>query len=122
VLLFFHDIGIPLWIGYLWLFGLITCPIFSGIGIYYLKQKQIKQSTFVLSLIALLVFFLLCHLINILPDMQMSAIVYLAVPFGFVATATLGFIGLIPIALLIGIALNFLSIIGLVRFIEKKFE
>ena len=122
MLLFFYDIGIILWQIYLLLFGLITCPIFGGTGIYYLKQKQIKQSTFVLSLIALLGFFLLCYLINILPNTQMSALVYLAVPFGFVATTILGFIGLIPIAFLVGIALNFLSILGLIRFIEKKFE
>jgi len=120
--LFFHDIGMPPWMVYLWLFGLLTCPIFSGIGVYYLIRKKYKQSTFVLSFITLALFFLCFFLINLLPKLETDFLFYLTLPFGFVATITLIFTGLPYVAHLIGIVLNFLAIFGAVGLIEKVFE
>ena len=125
MILFFSGVFFPEWAVYLWLFGLLTCPLFGGIGIHYLLRKKYQQSTLVLSFIALLLIFLCCHLINFsLP--QSDYFFYLSTPFGFVATITLLFMGLPVIPFLIGIVLNFLAIFGVVglieRFVKKRLD
>ena len=122
MLLFFHDIGMPPWFIYLWLFGLLTCPIFSGIGIYYLIRKKFKQSTFVLSFIVVVLLFLCCFLFNLLPRLENDFLFYLTFPFGFVATLTLIFTGLALVGHLIGMVLNFLAVFGVVGLIERFVE
>lgn len=122
MVLFLKGVFFPDWMVYLSLFGLVACPIFSGIGIYYLIRKKYKQSTIVLSLITSFLFFGGCHLFNLLPDTQMSFLVYLTVPFGFAATAIFGLMGLSVFALLIGTTLNFMAIFGAVGLIERFFE
>ena len=125
MVLFFSGVFVPEWAVCLWLFGLLTCPIFGGIGIHYLLRKKYQQSTLVLSFIALLLIFLCCHLINFsLP--QSDYFFYLSTPFGFVATITLLFMGLPVIPFLIGIVLNFLAVFGIVglieRFVKKRLD
>ncbi|MCY7344587.1 MAG: hypothetical protein LH614_00040 [Pyrinomonadaceae bacterium] len=120
--IFFHDIGMPFWMPYLWLFGLLTCPIFGGIGISYLIRKKYNQSTFVLSFMVFALLFLCCFLIDLLPKLETDFLFYLTFPFGFVATITLVFTGLSYVAYLIGIILNFLAVFGLVGLIEKIIE
>ncbi len=117
--LFFHDLGIPSWIFFLCLFGLFACPVFSGLGIYYLVKKNVKQSTFVLAFITFLLLAFSYHFFNVSLYLSIDFFPYITAPFGSVITIILMMIGLSYIAYLIGISTNLLAIFGLVRLIER---
>lgn len=123
MLFFFHDIGIPLWLPPLFLVSVVTCPVLCIMAIRYLLYKQIKTSTAVLSALAIFLLAVAFLAFNIGSIYQIEFLAFMTAPFGSAAAIVL-VIENAPMDLTYGIGLliNFLSVFGLVRFIEKRFE
>lgn len=119
--LLFHDIGMPVWGIFLFLFGIFVSPVWVIAGIYYLVRKEYEKSTFILFSTAVLLLSL-SYLVFRISLISMDFFAYVTAPFGS-ATAFLLSVAGIPLTIVYGIgaSVNFSAVFGPVRFIEKRF-
>jgi hypothetical protein len=118
MILLFSGLYFPDWMLYLSLFEMVSCPILSVAGIYFLTKANYKKSTLVLSFIILFLFFVIGFFSGLFDDFVLG----LLLPFGFAPAFILVITGLSIFGVLIGIVLNVLSVFGLVRLVERFFE
>ena len=127
--LFFAEFGIPAWFAVFFLIGLLICPIFCAMAIFYTCRRDFRTSTIVLALVTfLLLSTCLFPLVNsetsnnTLRDISYY-LFYLSYPFGFTSVMLLAaFQGINDWRLfdaVSGIIVNLLAIFGMVRFIQK---
>ncbi len=98
--------------------GLALCVL----GIYYLRSADLELSTFAVSLGLIAIFSLVTYFA--LGPLPVESIPSLSsVPFGFLTRRLLPSVG-IPaiIAYFIGFAINFLALVGVARWIQKRRE
>lgn len=121
MLLFFHDIGFPAWGVALFLIGLLVSPVLFFIGARYLIRGDIRRWTIAWS--GIIVFLLgvgFVWLTEASTD-DRRFLTDLIMPFGMPAALPLSMSGApTVVTFLFGLAFQSVSVIGLVRFIEKR--
>jgi hypothetical protein len=134
--LFFSEFGIPASFAFFLILGLLICPVFSVMGIFYIYHREYNASTVLISLAAFLLLSACSFpFVNSLADNDTLRDVsyylfYLSYPFGFTATMLLAafqhsLFGINDSRFLpavCGILVNLLSIFGMVRFTQRFIE
>ena len=120
MVLLFSSGFFPVWP--LTLIGLLPTPFFIFVAIRYLVRNEVNSRTVKLSATAFLILTVGCFfLFNILLNFGIEFIACMTAPFGSAVAIILLFGGFPNILIyLLGISINFVSVLGVVKFIEKR--